>query len=201
MKKVNHLPIIRAPLNIRTTLGFIKNSAEEHPDIIAMEVKREMGWEGIDYKTLLHYIQTIATYLRRRGINKGDRIGIISENQPEWGIAYLAIHWAGGIAVPIDVKMTYSEINHIINNAEIKIVFSSKNKFEDIKQIGEGEKDFIEAIPIETLSSLINNIPESAPADVKEDDIATLLYTSGTTGFSKGVVLTHKNLCSNVNGL
>ena len=201
MENVNHLKTIREPLNIKTTLDLIKNSAENHPDIIAMEVKKEKGWENIDYKTLFHHIKTIATYIRRRGINKGDRIGIISENRPEWGIAYLSIHWAGGIAVPIDVKMTYPEINHIIKNAEIKLAFSSKSRFDDVKQIAEESTEIIEITPIETLTSLRNTIPESPPADVKEDDIATILYTSGTTGSSKGVVLTHKNLCSNVNGL
>ena len=201
MGDVGHLKTIREPLNIKTTLDLIKNSAENHPDIIAMEVRKETGWESIDYKTLFHHIQTIATYIKRRGINKGDRVGIISENKPEWGIAYLSIHWAGGIAVPIDAKMTYSEINHIMKNAEVKLAFASKNRFDDVKQVAEESKEPIEITPIETLTSLRNNIPESPPADVKEDDIATILYTSGTTGSSKGVVLTHKNLCSNVNGL
>ncbi len=201
MKEVNHLKTVREPLNIKTTLDLINDSAENHPNIIAMEVREETGWKSIDYKTLLHHIKATATYLKRMGIKKGDKVGIISSNKPEWGIAYLSIHWAGGIAVPIDAKMTYSEINHIIKNAEVKVAFSSRNKFDDVKQVGNDSPNFIECVPIETLTSLRNHIPESGPADVREDDIATLLYTSGTTGSSKGVVLTHKNLCSNVNGL
>ena len=201
MKEVNHLKTVREPLKVRTIPDIIENSAESHSETIAMEVREENGWKSIDYKTLFHHIKTVATYLKRRGINKGDKVGIISGNKPVWGIAYLSIHWAGGIAVPIDVKMTYSEINHIIKNAEVKIAFSSKNKFDDVKQIGDDFPTFIECVPIEKLTSLKNNIPESGPADISEDDIATLLYTSGTTGSSKGVVLTHKNLCSNVNGL
>jgi len=201
MKEINHLNPFRDPLGIKTTVDLITNSAENYPETIATEIRQQDGWKSINYKTLLHHIETIATYLRRRGINRGDRVGIISKNNPEWGIAYLSIHWAGAIAVPIDAKMTCSEINHIIKNADVKIVFTSKNRFEDVKQIGSEIPNFQEIIPIETLTSLRNNLPASSPANIFEDDIATLLYTSGTTGSSKGVVLTHKNLCSNINGL
>ncbi len=154
----------------------------------------------------------VAAFLKSRKINSGDKIAILSENMPNWGITYFGISLAGGIIVPILPDFHPLEIKNILNHSESKIVFVSQKIYEKVKDLNlNNDREFIlldnfTLIPTETsVFDLKNQIGEyfykdtmtKPVVDPKEDDLAVIIYTAGTTGSSKGVMLTHKNICSN----
>ncbi|MEW6067273.1 MAG: AMP-binding protein [Nitrospirota bacterium] len=174
---------------------FIR-SAIEHKDNIAFNFF-DKTWMTITYGELLNITKAIASHLIKIGINKGDRVAIISENTPEWCAAYLAISLSGAIAVPIDAQLGTDEIRNLLLDSESRVVFHSSKTEENTKNavkdnlsvtlIDFDSPDFITICNTKD----IKNYPE-----ISEEDVASLIYTSGTTGIPKGVQLTHKNFCS-----
>lgn len=154
----------------------------------------------------------VAAFLKSKNINSGERIAILSENMPNWGVAYFGISLAGGIIVPILPDFNSKEINSILDHSEAKIIFVSNKIYEKVQDLNIGDErefvllnDFSLIPPNTSVSDIKNNtgeyffksemeIPE---VDPKEDDLAVIIYTAGTTGSSKGVMLSHKNICSN----
>lgn len=175
-----------------------------------------VGEKPITYNDLAIASRNISGMLIALGVEKGDRIAIIGENSPNWGITYFAITTIGAIAVPILTDFSEVEIDNILEHSEAKIIFiSSKfypklskeriDKIESVILLNSFEivdyKNFTSSnqtqftIPSTTPNPAFDNYKFTIP---KEDDLAVILYTSGTTGRSKGVMLTHKNLVSNI---
>jgi len=127
-------------------------------------------------------------------------IGLLSENRPEWPIAYLAILAAGGTVVPIDANLGQLEIAHIVGHAGLRVVFAS-GKFEPLlEECYAGLKIIsFEAESERTWKKLLSD--ERPPAAPARNKVAALIYTSGTTGVPKAVELTHQNLLSNLDGI
>ena len=154
----------------------------------------------------------VAAFLKSRKINTGDRIAILSENMPNWGVTYFGISLAGGIIVPILPDFHSNEIKNILDHSESNIVFVSSKIYEKVKDLNvDNKREFIllndfSLIPKGTSVSDIKTrsgeyffkpdmeIPIVNPG---EDNLAVIIYTAGTTGSSKGVMLSHKNICSN----
>ncbi len=130
--------------------------------------------------------------LRRHGLNIKDRAAIIMENCPEYIISYFAILRAGGIAVPVNTFLVAEEMIYILRDSGCKIVIygnNFKNHVEKIKKGIPGIKSLMfDEIPQQMAEPYIGN----------DDEVAVFLYTSGTTGFPKGAMLTNFNLISNV---
>ncbi len=150
------------------------------------------------YRELAPLAAAFASRAAATGASRGDRVVLLSENRPEWGVAYLGAAAAGFVIVPILTDFNPDQIANIIAHAEAKVVVaSSKLKAKLGSYAGA-------VIPVESLADA-DARRMAASADVArafppvgEDDLAAILYTSGTTGNSKGVMLTHKNLMSNV---
>jgi len=161
------------------------------------------------YQDFYHEVISLSNYLITSGIQKGDKIAILSANMPQWGITQFAIAQTGAIAVPVLPGFSTPEIRNILEHSEAKMIFVSKLLY---KLIADIKTDFLEQkilinrfaripenYPAEEIDKLENNIdlnnlllhPE---IQVEEEDTASIIYTSGTTGFSKGVELTHRNL-------
>ncbi|MCI0468479.1 MAG: AMP-binding protein, partial [Nitrospirae bacterium] len=136
----------------------------------------------------------IASFLIINGLDKGDRVAIVSENRIEWCAAYMAIVMCGGIALPIDMNLGSDEIRNLVIDSEAKIIFySAKTETNVLKAIaGIG----IKGIAFDGTTEYWSDEKISAAPVVSPDDIASIIYTSGTTGNPKGVMLTHKNFCS-----
>ena len=144
--------------------------------------------EPLTYKALLTRVRTVASLLDGRGVRRGDRVAILSENMTQWGIAYFAVTGMGAVAVPIMTEFQPAQIENIIDHAGCKaIIVSARLRDKIARAAGAGP-----AIGIEELSSL-PEAPFEFPA-VAEEDLAAIIYTSGTTGHSKGVMLTHRNI-------
>ncbi len=161
------------------------------------------------YQDLYKDVLSLANHLLTLGIQKGDKVAILSANMPNWGITQFAIAQIGAISVPILPGFSSTEIQNILEHAEVKVIFVSKLLYKLVAPI---KTDFLEhkilmnnfaSIPegyeaeaIEKLEPAIalNNQTPLPEITIEEEDTASIIYTSGTTGFSKGVELTHKNL-------
>lgn len=133
----------------------------------------------------------IAEFLIARGIQKGDRVALLAENSPHWVVTWFGAVRAGAIVVPILTDFIPSQICNIIQHAEARAVFVS----EKLRAKLDGLPEFVSIFDIREIhhpSKATMQLPE-----VDSDDIAEIVYTSGTTGLSKGVMLSHRNILSN----
>lgn len=200
-----------------TLLEVLNKSCEKHASNNFSSFVDEDGYSFSEFKK---QVNEISAYLKNNGIIPGDKVSILSENQPNWGVVYFSITTMGAIAVPIMTEFHESEVHHILRHSESKAIFVSAkyfNKIEDYKSDDLTSRilldDFSEIPPNTSNDKLKEFVKEGRKElakikaaaykfaglisdDPKEDDIALILYTSGTTGHSKGVMLTHKNVIS-----
>jgi long-chain acyl-CoA synthetase len=164
-------------------------------------------------------VEELSMGLRALGVEKGDRVAILSENRPEWALADLATLTAAAVDVPIYSTLTAAQVKYILEDSQAKVAFASNvlqaRKLAEVRAqlphlrhlIGFAEgPDFPEGFLSlnevrqrgrEALAAQPEAVRARA-AEVKPDDLATLIYTSGTTGDPKGVMLVHSNIVSNV---
>ena len=182
-------------MNKNTFRDFLNN--HKTPD--SQKAFGYLGKEYLTYGDVKAEIRKVKSFLVQAGIEQGDKVALLSTNQPNWGIVYLAVTSFGAVIVPILPDFGVKQINNILKHSESKMIFLSGKqsaKFNEIKL------DF-PIFSLETLSLTKGSIDENKLFteelyNIEEDDIAAILYTSGTTGNSKGVMLSHKNLLSNV---
>lgn len=159
-------------------------------------------WKSLSYAGFYQKLQCLAGYLIQNNITNKTKAAIILKNCPEWAIAYFSIIYAGCIAVPIDIQDSLENIKNILADCEVGCVFISKDELDRLKPvlILPNLKKTIVVEEIENILSKPSFQKENFPA-IKDDDMASLLYTSGTTASSKGVMLTHKNFISNFDAI
>jgi len=131
-------------------------------------------------------------------INPEDRVCIFSYNRPEWIYSFFAIWEKGGIPVPIDFMSEPEEIKYIIQDCQPKFIFTENERVETLKKAISLSNHKPDILIYEETPRTKKSYKKT---EKKPDDIAVILYTSGTTGNPKGVMLTYKNLLSNLNGL
>jgi len=174
-----------------------------------------VGEKPITYNELANATRNISGMLLSLGVTKGDKIAILGENSPNWGISYFATTSIGAIAVPILTDFSEIEIDNILDHSESKYLFVSAKMFSKITL--DRRKKLQALILINTLELIDESTIPSNSTEYKtpnteynsvfdsfvypvpnEDDLAAIIYTSGTTGRSKGVMLSHKNILSNI---
>jgi len=168
----------------------------------------KVGQTAIKYQDLNKKIQETIKLLQENGISKGDKVALLSENMPNWVIAYFAITYFGAVAVPILADFHASDVHHILKHSEAKAVFVSDRHLSTIEENNDLDTKFV--INLESLKiinelsnpSYITQIKQKMSILPKltipnENDLCAIIYTSGTTGHSKGVMLSHKNLITN----
>jgi len=200
-------------------LVFKTIQQSNRPDCLL--VKKSGTYVNISSKEVVETVESLSATLIRLGINTGDRVGLLSENRPEWAFADLAVLAAAAVTVPVYVTLPSKQIEYIVNNSGMAaILVSSAAQLEKILQIrdqtpalrhiiifdapGQGPLP-PDVIPfsqaIRDGSEVLKSEPElvrSRTASIKPEDVFTIVYTSGTTGEPKGVMLTHRNLVSNI---
>jgi long-chain acyl-CoA synthetase len=193
---------------------LLKRYEEKFDKEDAFGAKEKGEWVKYSTRQYIDFANNISFGLLSKGIQKNDKIGLISNNRPEWNFTDMGIMQAGAINVPIYPTISLDDLTFILNDAEVKIIFVSsfeiyekvnkvRSKVPTLKTIYSFAK--IEGVPhwldlveegrqnASGLQLKLNAIRDS----IKDTELATLLYTSGTTGNPKGVMLSHKNLVSN----
>jgi len=191
---------------VETIVELFLNSTEKYKDKISLQKFFEDEKKEIFYFEVRENVEKIIFWLKNQNLEKGTHIGIYSENRPEWVYAYFGILGIGGVVVGIDVNLKPQEVLFILQHAEIKIIFVSQNALPNLLKIKAQtnlEKiicfDDIEEKEVISLSELLKekHFPFSYP-EISPQDLAMLVYTSGTTGNPKAVMLSHKNITSNI---
>ncbi len=188
-------------------------SVKKHNNLCALGYFKDNQYHKITYQELSDAVDSVSTWLKNAGVRQGDRIGIISYNRPEWAMADLAILKLGAIVVPMyhmpEHFLPIQQVEYILKDAQIKILFvenfqlyqhikSIKDKVPGLEAIvifdsfGAEKDDFIE---FEHIKKTPGEHIESK--NISRDSIGTIVYTSGTTGEPKGVMLSHGNILSN----
>ena len=184
-----------APLKAHETLAtLVDQMAERHEHALAFGRLEEEGITRITYVDVKARADAAAARLAELGVKKGDRVVLSAHNHPDWSIAFFGIARAGATAVPIDPAMDSASFANLVKDSEAKVIlWDAKVASEKTSDVTARLLDAITAAP---------ESPLSRPAvAVEEDDVASLLYTSGTTGKPKGVKLTHANFTSLVAAL
>ncbi len=144
--------------------------------------------------------EALAAGLQERGLRAGQRVAVLNHNSIELVEAYFGIMKAGGVAVPINVRLSPREVSTIIDDAEPSFLLAGADyldKASPDELAYRGTRVFVmggERTGLPGYEELLSGPAESAEPDVSDDDLAMLIYTSGTTGRPKGVMLTHRNL-------
>jgi long-chain acyl-CoA synthetase len=191
-------------MNLPTTYtlqAVLKNSAALFGDQTAL---RFVNHTAISFRQLAAMALKIGFYLREKGVKQQDKVAILSENMPNWGVTYFAVASAGMVIVPVLADFSTTEVNNILVHSDTKTLFLSKKmatkhgdalKFDgDIIYI----EDFSSKETGDTVEAFVDSNAEAfaryeAP-EVTENDLASIIYTSGTTGRNKGVMLSHINI-------
>ena len=179
-------------------LTRIQEAASRYPDRIAIQYKEGDRYRTYAYRELIPVIASVARSLSDHGIARGDRVAILSENRPEWVFSYLAVTVLGAVVVPMDAQLTEKEVAVLLANSEAKALCLSAATRERVSgsmSLSIISFDGEDGVPFR---GMMEAHPDAVlPANPGNDDLAAILYTSGTTGDPKGVMLTHGNLASN----
>ncbi len=186
-------------------LDLMRDKGDEYAPVSALSIKTKNGYESISYIELSRHSKHFANHLIETvGIKPKDRIAILTESKPEFGIALFASIQTGAITVPLDIKLTVSEHSNILNDCNPKILCCSshylehaievKNKVPSIEHIfvidKERETEYQNIFDVESDVEKDLGIPRSF------DETALIVYTSGTTGNPKGVMISFGNIYS-----
>jgi long-chain acyl-CoA synthetase len=192
----------------KTIPELVARSADEHKGNIALRMRRGGRFFEISFEELKQETEDMAAGLQAKGVKPGARIAILSENRPEWAIAYLATLRAGCASVPLCPQLKAHELKHILSVAGCEYLFASASFAEVGAEITDGLPSIKGIIsldgdgPLSSSDLAIEGKDSGAhPGMPSEDDLAGLLFTSGTTGMAKGVMLSHKNIVSDVESL
>jgi long-chain acyl-CoA synthetase len=178
-------------------LGEIfERSVKNSPDKLALK-KEDTAYT---YAQLKNEVIKLKNYLLGMGLKKGDTFAVFGENRPEWAISYLAIVRAGLICVPVDRMSSDAEIIHIMRQSEAKGVFCADNCIDKIEEVKPELSNLKYIIPMEKIKKLEVTKDFSDPK-IDPRSLAVLIFTSGTTGTSKAVMLSHYNIVSNLESI
>lgn len=155
---------------------------------------------GYTYNAFKQKCDGLSKKLTQYGIGAGDKVAILSQSMPNWSVAFFSIVPFGRIAIPILPDSSENEVTNIINHSESKVIFVSQRLASKLSnEVKEKMTLIIDMDTFEVLKADEEKFTCDGRASVPTpDDIAAIIYTSGTTGSAKGVVLSHRNLASNV---
>ncbi len=203
---------------MRTIPLFFEDSVARFPDNPYMWEKKDESFKAETYSQIRERVHRFAAGLLSLGLQKGDRVALLSEGRNDWIVSELGILYTGAINVPLSTLLSDSEISFRVNHSGSKMIIVSKNqapKLESIRKdmdgvekiiyldereaYGPGEISFSEVMKQgESFLESKREVFEDAWKSIQEDDYVNISYTSGTTAEPKGIILSHRNYFANV---
>ncbi len=179
-------------MTFNTLYEIVKHSVEKFSERIAFSM---IGGEDVSYKEVGERVEKVKEMLLNAGVGKGDKVAILSSSMPNWGVAYFAVTTSGMVAVPILPDFTGAELDLIIEHSEAKAILVSDKLYTKLSKSTVEKMNIV--IRTKGLNIISQSVEERAEAVVpKPEDLAVIIYTSGTTSKPKGVMLTHYNLAA-----
>ena len=174
-----------------TLVDLLHESAERFGPNPALLVKPSFKYLVWSYRQLWEAAGRTASWLQGQGIQKGDRVIFWAPNMPQWAIGFFGAFRAGAVPVPLDVRSAPDFVSRVAGLTRPKLALVSRRT--DTAPIGD-----VPCFHLEELDQLTAGFPNTPdPVDLDPDDLAEIMFTSGTTGDPKGVMLTHRNITTN----
>ncbi len=173
-----------------TLTALLEESARRYPDNTATVIRAGIRTARLSYAQLEQRAHAFATLVRDRQVGPGDRVVIWAANQPDWVAAMFGTFLAGAVVVPLDVRSSRDFVERVVGLTGPKLAFA-----------GRTEAEILRAMEVPSLEFGTFDVPVNGrvtPAPIGPDTLAEIIFTSGTTGDPKGVMLTHGNIASNV---
>ncbi len=201
-----------------TLVELFYDAVERHDSDDAVRDKLTGRWRSTSHAEILDRVEKLATWLRSLGLERGERVAILSENRPEWAQADFAALCAGFPDVPVYATLPADQVRYILADSGARLVFvSTAEQLEKVKMVWQELPELAWAVvfdPVEDGDERVMTFEGALSRggaegvdraefkrrahEARPQDLATMLYTSGTTGKPKGVQLTHNNVHSNV---
>ena len=195
-----------------TLVELFSNRIQRTPDAVSMKVKESGDWKSITFGDFDRSAREVAHGLLSLGVEKGDKVAILSANRPEWHICDVAVLLCGAVTVPVYVTNSPKQVAHVVGHSDSKVAIVEDDaqlgkvletiadlpQLERVVVVQEGESGDERVLTLEELRDAGRRHSKDNPSlleerigSVKPGDLATIVYTSGTTGPPKGAMLTH----------
>jgi len=219
----NTYTIAQGVLMEKTINEVFKNRAQKYKNRLAVEKKINGKWETMTWSDYYDRARLVGIGLYALGIKKGDMVAILSENRLEWVVTDMGALGIGAVVVPVYTTLVAEEVKYIVENSGAKIIFVENNMQLDKILSFVDEVKFLEKIIVFNKNDAKSSHPkvtsfdgliasgnvsiekpglfETLAANVTPEDLATIVYTSGTTGVPKGAMITHKNIMAVISSL
>jgi long-chain acyl-CoA synthetase len=204
------MPAVQTENN--TLVRILRNNRDRFGEATCMKRFDGERFVDISYNQFADKALRIGRGLLALGLSRGEKVAILSENRPEWGASYMGVLCAGGINVPLDALLKMAGWSHILRDSQARVLIVSRNLIPEFEVIF-GELPDLEflvcmddpgpdsrAISLDELEEKAAHFEGDLP-DPDPSDMAAIIYTSGTTGQAKGVMLTHRNIVSDIEGV
>lgn len=182
------------------------------PNDAMFVTKRNGKWDSMSSATFMQQAHDLSKGLLQLGVERGERVALVSPNRVEWNLMDIAIQQIGAIVVPVYPNISENDYRYVFNDAGVRFVFvGTEDLYRKISGIRQDIPSLQEIYAFDDLDGCVYYLDilqgseavtdatiRELKANVRNEDLATIIYTSGTTGNPKGVMLSHNNLLSNV---
>ncbi len=193
------LPSIRRKNRITTIQRMLEKKSSLYADKTAYSIrKKDLSVSSLTFSEAFTLLTEFSDRLKALGLKRREHVAIVGENSPQWAISYFAAIWAGAIAVPLDARAKTEHIRQVLVLSDSRFLIASGGFAESLGNTGAVEH----VIPMDKALESQTDVEKTVAAEKLEpEDIADIVFTSGTTGNPKGVMLSHGSIMSSLEAL